>query len=240
MIQLSNELFCPERVLNLNFPVERILPNPYSKYPFLVIDNFLSKSNIKYIYKKIKEIDEFEIAKVKVIKNSALLAKVDKSVRKTNLHELPIQCERIYNKAFNRFKNKIEEFFNLILLENSGIQTLGYGEGGYYVRHVDNCSELVDKDGNLIGWKAVAPMRKVTTVLFLNSSRDKTKESNDFSGGELVFNLLFDKEDKLFSFKPKAGTLIAFPSNPIFTHEVKEVTKGYRITLVQWHNALVN
>jgi SM-20-related protein len=33
--------------------------------------------------------------------------------------------------------------------------------------------------------------------------------------------------------------LVVFASNPIYTHEVKEVKEGYRLTLVQWHDALL-
>jgi SM-20-related protein len=34
--------------------------------------------------------------------------------------------------------------------------------------------------------------------------------------------------------------MVVFLSNPIFTHEVLEVTSGNRFTLVQWHDAIIN
>jgi len=38
----------------------------------------------------------------------------------------------------------------------------------------------------------------------------------------------------------KAGDMLVFLSNPYFTHEVLEVKKGFRVSLVQWHDALIN
>ena len=40
--------------------------------------------------------------------------------------------------------------------------------------------------------------------------------------------------------KTKAGTMLVFLSNPYFTHEVLKVKQGRRISLVQWHNAIIN
>ena len=34
--------------------------------------------------------------------------------------------------------------------------------------------------------------------------------------------------------------MIVFLSNPYFTHEVLEDKKGYRVSLVQWHDAIIN
>jgi SM-20-related protein len=92
----------------------------------------------------------------------------------------------------------------------------------------------------LIGFKLVAFERKITTVLFINSSKDIREIDRDFIGGELLFNFLFDDDGKVFSLKPKAGLLIAFPSCPHFSHEVLEVIDGYRITLVKWFNTITN
>ncbi len=230
MVQISNQLFCKKEVFNLNFPVDKILPSPYFEYPFLIIDNFLSQNECEFIYQEIIKDSEFESAKVKILKDNLILPKLNQNVRKTNLHNLTNQSKLIYKEAFFKIKNKIEKFFNLILLQSSGIQALGYEKGAYYLKHSDNCSELIDKNKNLIGFRSVANERKITTVSFLNSN---------FNGGELIFNFLFDKRMEVFTFKPKTGTLIAFASNPIFTHEVKEVLNGYRVSLVEWHNALI-
>lgn len=55
-----------------------------------------------------------------------------------------------------------------------------------------------------------------------------------------MFNYLFDAQGNNIKFIPEAGDMIVFPSNPIFSHEVLRVEDGYRLTLVQWHNAIVS
>jgi predicted 2-oxoglutarate/Fe(II)-dependent dioxygenase YbiX len=51
--------------------------------------------------------------------------------------------------------------------------------------------------------------------------------NDDYDGGELVFF-----EDKIFT--PSQGDVIIFPSNFLFPHEVKSITKGTRYSAVSW------
>jgi SM-20-related protein len=74
--------------------------------------------------------------------------------------------------------------------------------------------------------------------LFATSHAHKCDDRFTFNGGELVFNFLKDKKGNTITLKPKAGDMLVFASNPYFSHEVKEVKRGYRLTLVQWHNAI--
>ena len=104
--------------------------------------------------------------------------------------------------------------------------------------HSDDSSMLYKND-ELIGFLPVAKQRKISTVLFTTSYDENTSE-NTFTGGELLFNFLYDKDGNEVKIKPKAGDMLVFLSNPFFTHEVLKVINGRRITLVQWHNALIN
>ena len=54
-------------------------------------------------------------------------------------------------------------------------------------------------------------------LLFLN---------DDYKGGEFVI------ADKLY--RPEKGSAIVFPSNFMFPHEAKKVTKGIRWSIVAW------
>ena len=54
-------------------------------------------------------------------------------------------------------------------------------------------------------------------LLFLN---------DDYEGGEFIVT---DKE-----YKPSKGSAIVFPSNFMFPHEVKKVTKGERWSIISW------
>lgn len=51
--------------------------------------------------------------------------------------------------------------------------------------------------------------------------------NDDYEGGELVFF-----EDKILT--PSQGDVIIFPSNFLFPHEVKPITKGIRYSVVSW------
>ena len=62
--------------------------------------------------------------------------------------------------------------------------------------------------------------------------------AQSFTGGELMFNYLYGSEGEPVKIKPDAGDMIVFPSNPYFSHEVLPVHEGYRLTLVQWHDAI--
>lgn len=63
---------------------------------------------------------------------------------------------------------------------------------------------------------------------------------DEYEGGELVFNYLYDKDGNVVQLKGRSGDMIVFLSNPVYTHEVKEVISGNRFTLVQWHDAIIN
>jgi SM-20-related protein len=77
-------------------------------------------------------------------------------------------------------------------------------------------------------------------VLFATSCKDDANDRFSFSGGELEFNFLKNIDGTDVVLKPSAGDMVVFPSNPYFSHEVKKVKSGYRLTLVQWHNAILN
>lgn len=222
MQQISNNIFLREDIAKMELE-DNTLPNPYLDYPFLVIENFLTEAEADLIAKVTKE-------------NSPKKAKVHggliKRIRNVESFKVDEISSNIYFKEFKKHQHSIEEFFSTPLLYGTDIQALGYRKGFFYKRHADNSSEIVDKNGDVVGYKLVSPERKITTVLFLNS------HGESFSGGELTFNHLFDKRGENFSLFPKKGTMIVFPSNPIFAHEVKEVESGFRLTFVQWHMSI--
>jgi predicted 2-oxoglutarate/Fe(II)-dependent dioxygenase YbiX len=96
-------------------------------------------------------------------------------------------------------------------------QLLHYGVGGHYIQHVD-AETLYTDDAGLKLWEKTLD-RDLSVVYFLN---------DDFRGGELVFPRL-----KL-TLRPKAGTLVCFPSDHNYVHGVRPVKTGRRFTLVTW------
>lgn len=236
MTQISNNIYCEDFLVQFDIET-KVLPNPYYDYPYLIIENFLNDQECKEINKKIKENDDYQKAQLK-LKDVLIKAQTNEEIRKTNIYSLDEENLKIYTNRFLDFQSKIEDYFKLALTASTEVQVLEYLKDSFYTMHSDDSSMLY-KDNELIGFLPVARQRRVSTVLF-TTSYDETPSENSFTGGELLFNFLCDKNGNKVKLKPKAGDMVVFLSNPYFTHEVLKVLDGRRISLVQWHNALIN
>jgi predicted 2-oxoglutarate/Fe(II)-dependent dioxygenase YbiX len=88
--------------------------------------------------------------------------------------------------------------------ENSGYDLLRYQEGDFYKEHTDSY---------------INNPRHVSCSFHLN---------DDYEGGEFAF---LNRE---FKIKAKKGSVIMFPSNFMFPHEILPVTKGTRFSIITW------
>ena len=240
MIQISEHIFCDE-FLQECYIENRYLPNPYLEYPYLIIENFLTQQECNLVVSEIQESSSTQRAMVKTrILNSVVAPSIDEEIRKTSIYKLSEHLETVYQETFLKYQNKIENYFSMALTTATKLQALEYQIDDFYIKHADDSSEIVDKEGNTIGFICVAQQRKLTTVLFVSSHESKKdiNSINSFDGGELIFNYLYDANGKQIELRPKAGDMIVFPSNPYFSHEVRPVKSGYRATLVQWHNSI--
>ena len=84
-----------------------------------------------------------------------------------------------------------------------------YREGGFMNEHIDN---IHHSHGQKYGYP------HITSLIFLN---------DDYEGGEFV--VCGDKQ-----IEKKQGSAIIFPSNFMYPHEVKKVTKGKRFSVMTW------
>ena len=236
MTQISNNIYCADFLTTFDIKT-KLLPNPYYDYPYLIIENFLNSSECDDINEKIKEDDEYQKAQIKV-KDIVIKAKTNEKIRKTNIYSLSEKYLEIYTARFLEYQVQIEDFFKLALTTSTNVQVLEYLINSFYAMHSDDSSMLY-KNNELIGFTPVAKQRKISTVLFTTTCNNIPSDSS-FEGGELIFNFLCDVNGNEIKIKPKAGSMIVFLSNPYFTHEVLKVIKGRRISLVQWHNAIIN
>lgn len=240
MRQISNYIYCDDFISSLKLET-KIMPNPYYGYPFMIIKDFFSKSTCHDIADYTYNVSKGEKAKVKTrVLNSIVDPSVDTSIRKTVIHKLPSIYLNMYEENFKIYQPEIERFFSVALTTATTLQTLEYTKGSFYIKHSDDSNELADEEGRTVGFIQVAPARKITTVLFATSHQEHKSQDYSFSGGELIFNYLFDKKGDQVKLYPEAGDMLVFPSNPIYSHEVRPVNDGYRLTLVQWHNAIVS
>jgi len=237
--QISNYVYCDDFIAELRYET-RLMANPYYDYPYLIIENFLSTEACAEIAAYTHDKSEGERAKVKKNFHGVVVPELEEDIRKTAIHELPDILLEGYKLSFAYYQKQIEDYFSVALTTATEVQALEYTRGGFYIKHADDSNELVNSEGETVGFAQVAPERKITTVLFATSHRDNGGDGLQFGGGELVFNYLYDAENRPVRFRPKAGDMVIFPSNPIYSHEVLPVSDGYRLTLVQWHDAIIS
>ncbi len=236
--QISNYIYCDDFIADLRYET-RLAANPYYDYPYLVIENFLSAEACAEIAAYTHEKSEGERAKVKKNRMGVVVPELEEDIRKTAIHRLPDVLLEGYHLSFAYYQKRIEDYFSAPLTTATEVQALEYTKGGFYIKHADDSNDLVNSEGETVGFAQVAPERKITTLLFATSHREHGGEGLHFTGGELVFNYLFDADGRPVRIRPKAGDMVIFPSNPLYSHEVLPVTEGYRLTLVQWHDAII-
>lgn len=238
-MQISNYVYCDDLFENLEIQ-NKLLPNPYYDYPYLIIKDFFSQDICHKIVQSLQSNTTSKKANVKITDSRGFIHQSTKEqYRKTNIYKLKNEFYSLCENRFLQIQPKIEEFFKVPLTLSTKVQVLEYQKGFFYTQHADDSSSIFDENKNTIGFKNVALNRKLTTVLF-GTTCDQSKNDNyHFSGGELVFNYLKDQNNQTIKFTPSAGDMIVFPSNPIFSHEVLKVLHGYRLTLVQWHDAIL-
>lgn len=93
-------------------------------------------------------------------------------------------------------------------------QLLRYGPGGKYVAHAD----AEDFDAQQRQFFRIID-RDFSMLIYLN---------DDYEGGEIYFKHLN------FTYKPRAGSFVAFPSNHVFSHESQPIISGTKYALVSW------
>lgn len=119
-----------------------------------------------------------------------------------------------FNLLYHYFKKNLNQYqFDCNILDYSyksifDIEILKYENTGFYTWHVDHF--------------ATVP-RTMSCILLLN---------NDYEGGNLCFRNPDGSEEWEIEVKP--GRMIIWPSNFLYPHTVKPVTKGIRYSVVAW------
>jgi len=181
------------------------------------IGQFHNALNLKVLSTLIRFVSSRNFEKGKIGDGKPLL---NENVRKVWMYHLAPLNESLSDCHWARFLDwKITGLMNEYLIRNNlqnyhkiqnvnQIDLLKYQEDHFYAFHVD-------------GGKSFE--RTLSCVLFLN---------NDYEGGELCFKNTFD--DEMLAIKPNPGTVVIWPSNMLFPHAVKPVTKGTRYSIVSW------
>jgi len=87
-----------------------------------------------------------------------------------------------------------------------------YNEGTVMKNHCDHIFSLFEDNGKPRG----IPILSIITAL-----------NDDYSGGEIIMC-------QKYKYKLKTGETLIFPSNFLYPHEIKKITKGTRHSMVSW------
>jgi predicted 2-oxoglutarate/Fe(II)-dependent dioxygenase YbiX len=148
-----------------------------------------------------------------------------------NKHEVNFNIRRTFNYSLEKISNSLsnvhwysllKKLFNSMLksyAENNNIKdfplgnvtditVLKYENTGFYTWHTDHCTEVP---------------RTMSCILLLN---------NDYEGGNLCFRNPDGSGEWEVEVRP--NRMIIWPSNFLYPHTVKPVTKGKRYSVVAW------
>ena len=111
------------------------------------------------------------------------------------------------------FQNFVNDYQNLVRsgdgpFKINDIQVLKYVNMGHYKFHTDDGPQL---------------HRRISCIYFVN---------DDYEGGDLEFGFLHT--EKKLIIKPKKNSMVIWPSNWMYPHSVRPVTKGERYSVVAW------
>jgi len=151
---------------------------------------------------------------------------VDKSIRDTQIIEFGPLFPKIKDLFKNIVKHIVNPFYDIEVWDSEVPQFLKYGIGGHYAPHIDGRSIWIAPNGDKIWRKSTD--RDLSLVLFVSDGSGK-----DFDGGNFIL------PDLGLEIRPKAGTLVTFPSDQNYLHGVAPVTKIYtegvgRLAIVTW------
>jgi predicted 2-oxoglutarate/Fe(II)-dependent dioxygenase YbiX len=112
--------------------------------------------------------------------------------------------DELFKCAAKAIKSYNEKFPTAKIEQDEGYSLLRYQEGEFYTQHTDSYK--------------LHP-RSVSCTFALN---------DDYEGGEFAF---FDRE---VTYKLKKGSALMFPSNFMYPHEVLQVTRFVRYSIITW------
>jgi len=173
----------------------------------------------KIVNSLIKYLDAVDFEDATIVSDEQGNQIQDNSIRKTKTYAFSLYSSSLTHIHWNNvlykfFSDYIEEYkkdlniFEIPLVGISDISALKYENTGFYTYHSDHCASIP---------------RTLSCIFMLN---------DDYRGGELCFADPTGKNEHCI--KPESNKLIIWPSNFMYPHTVKPVTKGRRYSVVSW------
>ena len=215
---VKENVFIPEKNIVEN-PQKNIITNNEKKYQsrytldeyVVVLNKFVPDELCDRIIKEYHNDEDWSSAQTgsglsENIRNCSVLNISERGTIDANLDVRQQIDEELYEWVAKVLQEYELRFPHLLLeiKEDSGYELLRYKEGQYYTEHTDHFKEQP---------------RTLSVSINLN---------DDYDGGEFAF---FNRE--IIAKNPK-GSVIVFPSNFMYPHEVMPVTKGTRYSIITW------
>ncbi|MGB5587050.1 MAG: 2OG-Fe(II) oxygenase [Gammaproteobacteria bacterium] len=185
----------------------------------LSIEGFLSESECERLV-ALSADQPSEQARVRMADETAAggIVSRDSAVRITSTIKTFGIAEQIVPLVGRAFFDCVQPHFDTRIQWFEFPDILKYVPGGHYGTHND--SEVWDEQAD--GWRLVED-RQYSLLIYLNS---------EFTGGALRF------DDLELTIQPKAGMLVAFPSDHRYAHTALPVESGTRYAIVSWGAAV--
>jgi hypothetical protein len=188
---------------------EAVFPTNIEDY-VVVFENILSDELCDKIIKEYENSEEFSLAMVggsiidQSIRNVNIVHTSFEGVISRNPHVRKNLDNEIFAGANNAIRLYNKKFPMCNIEQDSGYDLLKYEVGQHYIQHVDSFKDHP---------------REISCSFALN---------DDYEGGEFT---LFGRKLK---YKLKKGSVLMFPSNFMYPHEIMPVTKGTRWSIITW------
>jgi hypothetical protein len=134
-------------------------------------------------------------------------------------------CEDVLYSCMLRYVEMFPMVLTCLWWRTQG-HIVGYGKGGRFGKHCDND---VNYQPGAEPDQQLAIRNVLGGLIYFNnsvSSYSEVRRNNDYIGGEIVFPYAN------FTYSPKAGDVLMFPSNYLGTHKVLECKDGERYAYV--------
>lgn len=219
------------------------------RYPMGIIlfKNVINMDDYGYIFDFIRNLrakaleEDFTFIKDK---NGKKLYAINRSGHRYSLEDVDIACNHIMNFINEDVDKDIYSFFELcekalyecmlryiefypMMIPCLWWRTQGhivsYGKGARFGKHCDND---VNYQPGAEPDQQLAIRNVLGGLVYFNNSVEKIENKNDFIGGEINFPYAE------YTYSPKAGDVLMFPSNYLGTHRVLPCKEGERYAYV--------
>ena len=183
-----------------------------------IIENFVEEKDLSSINSMFRIIgpSKHSVAPKMYDSDAKMLKITDMYIELSQIEDLVTLCETYLSNVYQ----KIKDIYNVHVDKEEGIGVTVLGVGHSMPVHVDKGYGDEKSDHNF-KTPSGFPTREISSLIYWN---------DDYLGGEICF------PNQSITLKPKAGTLILFPSNNNFPHQVFPVEQGLRYVSTNfWH-----